>query len=1202
MTKPATDHLHTRAEQAGLARRYSGFWGAEVEVPDATLQAALHAMGADEHPAESTSLLPPVHVVDEGQATTVALLRSAPTTAWTLEDEHGQQWQGTVAAHAITLPASLPAGYYRLWLDTQPTHDCTVVVAPARCWVPDALANEGKEGQRWWGPCVQLYALRSARNWGMGDLGDLRALVEVMAGLGADFVGLNPLHTLFAQRPEVASPYSPSSRETLNPLYIAIEDVPEYAEGNAVRTLVQSVAFQRRLAAQRSAEMVDYAGVAAAKHEALALLWQHFSHEHLAHGTARAAEFHRFVQSQGEGLRLHALFEALQAHFVAADPAVWGWPAWPEAWRDPEAPAVQQFAQAHAEQLQYHCWLQWLAESQLQAAQAHAKALGMGLGLYRDLAVGVNEGGADTWRQRSAYALGMYVGAPPDPLNALGQNWGLPPLNPLRLRPLRFAPFIDTLRANMRHAGALRLDHVMGLMRLFWLPPHDVGGGEGTYAAYPLDALLGILALESVRHRCMVIGEDLGNVAPAMRSAMQSRALLSYRPLFFERDAATQGFAPPATWPAQALAVASTHDLPTLRGFWQGEDLAVQTRLQLFPSEAARAAELQTRTQDRLRLSAALEREGLAPEGMSAALDQLPDDMDAPLVDAVYRYLARTPCWLLGVQLEDVCGQLLQVNVPGTTEDRFPNWRRKTTLPVDAMATDARLLAFALALRQERAAAVDAAPPSRLKVLFVTPECAPWVKTGGLGDVSAALPQALGALGHDVKVLMPAYPGLAARAPLPPVVRTIDIPAAGPWPAARLLCSAPQDGAALVLLDCPGLYERPGGPYVDATGNDHGDNAWRFGFLCHVAAWLGSPDSPWPHWQADVVHGNDWPCGLAPLYLAQAPVDATRPRAATVLTIHNLAFQGVYPMDVAPQLGIAPEWRTVHGVEYWGQMSMLKAGLQTADAITTVSPTYAREIQQAALGFGLDGVLRDKAQRLHGILNGIDTRVWNPQHDPLIAQPFSAHTLQHKAANKQALQQRCGLAPRPDALLLGLVGRLTWQKGIDLVVALLPWLLEQGCQLAVLGQGEPALQDALRDAAARRPDAVSVSVDFNEALAHNIEAGADVFLMPSRFEPCGLNQMYSQAYGTLPVVHATGGLADSVEDVRVEAEGVSGTGFVMAEPTVPALQHALQRVLDLFAQPEDWQRVQAQGMARDFGWAGSAREYESVYRKVLAGR
>ena len=463
---------------------------------------------------------------------------------------------------------------------------------------------------------------------------------------------------------------------------------------------------QRRLAALRCAEMVDYAGVAAAKHEALALLWQHFSHEHLARGTARAAEFHRFVQSQGEGLRLHALFEALQAHFVAADPAVWGWPAWPEAWRDPEAPAVQQFAQAHAEQLQYHCWLQWLAESQLQAAQAHAKALGMGLGLYRDLAVGVNEGGADTWRQRSAYALGMYVGAPPDPLNALGQNWGLPPLNPLRLRPLRFAPFIDTLRANMRHAGALRLDHVMGLMRLFWLPPQDVGGGAGTYAAYPLDALLGILALESVRHRCMVIGEDLGNVAPAMRSAMQSRALLSYRPLFFERDTATQGFAPPATWPAQALAVASTHDLPTLRGFWQGEDLAVQTRLQLFPSEAARTAELQTRTQDRLRLSAALESQGLAPAGMSAALDQLPDDMDAPLVDAVYRYLARTPCWLLGVQLEDVCGQLLQVNVPGTTEDRFPNWRRKTTLPVEAMATDARLLAFALALRQERAAAV----------------------------------------------------------------------------------------------------------------------------------------------------------------------------------------------------------------------------------------------------------------------------------------------------------------------------------------------------------------------------------------------------------------------------------------------------------------------------------------------------------------
>ena len=1196
------DHaLHTLAHRAGIASQYAGFWGADVTVPDATLRAALQAIGiAAQSDADvlqslqtdavhtASAVLPPVLVLNQGQIGRVTVLAQAPAQ-WALQDESGASQQGICvpegeAAH-ITLPTDLPPGYYRLrlTLGTQVcADDCTVIVTPAQCWVPAPLKN----GHRWWGPCVQLYAVRSARNWGMGDLGDLRELVGTMAGLGASFVGLNPLHALFAQQPEVASPYSPSSRDALNALYIDVQSLVDSSDHSALRLHVDSAAFQQRLAALRATDMVDYAGVAAVKTEVLEVLWQHFRSTHLAQDTDAAQVFQTFVQTQGAALRQHALFEALQAHFFAADPTVWGWPAWPAAYRDIHGAAVVQFAKQHAERVDYFLWLQWLADQQLAAAQAHARALGMGLGLYRDLAVGVNEGGSDTWAQPQMYALGMYVGAPPDPLSAMGQNWGLPPLNPARLVAGRYQPFIDTLRANMRHAGALRLDHVMGLMRLFWLPQQ----GAGTYASYPLDALLGILALESTRHQCLVVGEDLGNVAPAMREAMQARALLSYRPLFFER-AADGSFRPPADWQPQALAVVSTHDLPTLRGFWRGEDLAVQADLQLFPDAASHTQQVQQRAQDRTLLQEALAWEGLAESG-----DE-PADTTPEWVNAVYRFIARTPCWLVGVQLEDVTQQRLQVNVPGTTEDMFPNWRRKIAVPVHDLAADPHMLSLAAAVQAGR----NAPSGARLKILFATPECAPWVKTGGLGDVSAALPQALGALGHDVRVLMPAYRGLAARAPLPPVRRVIDIPAVGRWPAARLLCAAPHNGVALLLLDCPALFDRPGGPYVDASGHDHTDNAYRFAFLSHVAAWLGSPDSPWPGWQADVVHGNDWPCGLAPLYLAQSAHPPSA-RAASVLTIHNLAFQGVFPMDVADHIAVSPAWRTVRGAEYWGQLSMLKAGLQTADAITTVSPTYAQEIQQSALGFGLDGVLRDKASRLHGILNGIDTTVWNPQHDPLIPHGFSAQALQGKALNKQALQQRSGLAPRPDALLLGLVGRLTWQKGIDLVVALLPWLLEQGCQLVVLGQGEPALQDALLDAATRRPDAVAVFVDFNEALAHSIEAGADVFLMPSRFEPCGLNQMYSQAYGTLPVVHATGGLADSVENVKLGAEGVTGTGFVMPEPTVSALQHALQRALALFAQPQDWRRVQEQGMARDFGWESSARAYEGVYRGILAGR
>lgn len=1209
--------LHTLAHRAGIASQYAGFWGADVTVPDATLRAALQAMGiAAQTDADvlqalqtgavptATPVVPPVLVVNQGQVGRVTVLAPAPAQ-WALQDENGVSHQGTCvpdgeAVH-ITLPADLHPGYYRLRVTVGAqdcADDCTVIVTPAQCWVPAPLKN----GDRWWGPCVQLYAIRSARNWGIGDLGDLRELVGTMAALGASFVGLNPLHALFAQQPEVASPYSPSSRDALNALYIDVQSLVDSSDHSELRLHVNSLAFQHRLAALRAAGMVDYAGVAAVKTEVLGALWQHFRSTHLAQGTDSAHVFHTFVQTQGAALRQHALFEALQAQFAAADPAVWGWPVWPEAYRDIRGAAVAQFAQVHAERVDYHLWLQWLADQQLAAAQAHARALGMGLGLYRDLAVGVNEGGSDTWTQPQMYALGMHVGAPPDPLSAMGQNWGLPPLNPVQLQAGRYQPFIDTLRANMRHAGALRLDHVMGLMRLFWLPPQHVGNGAGTYASYPLDALLGILALESTRHQCLVIGEDLGNVAPAMRQAMHARALLSYRPLFFERDndAALRA---PGDWQPQALAVVSTHDLPTLRGFWRGEDLAVLSGLQLFPDATAHDQQVQARANDRDLLVQALEHEGLLPPDFTTATQPLPDDIHSGFVDAVYSFIARTPCWLVGVQLEDVALQRLQVNVPGTTEDMFPNWRRKVAVPVEDLGTDPRMRTLAAALHAAR----TTPPHARLKILFATPECAPWVKTGGLGDVSAALPQALGALGHDVKVLMPAYPGLAARAPLPPVRRVIDIPAVGVWPAARLLCGTPVDGSTLVLLDCPELYDRTGGPYVDAAGHDHADNARRFAFLAHVAAWLGSPDSPWPGWQADVVHGNDWQCGLAPLYLAQAAAAShasgtTRRHAASVLTIHNLAFQGVFPMGTADSIAVQPAWRTVQGAEYWGQLSMLKAGLQCADAITTVSPTYAREIQQSALGFGMDGVLRDKASRLHGILNGIDTTVWNPQHDPLIPHPFHTEALDGKRRNKAALQQRCGLAVAPHAMLFGLVGRLTWQKGIDLVVDLVPWLLAQGCQLVVLGQGEPGLQAALLAAAAQRPDAVAVHVDFDETLAHHIEAGVDCFLMPSRFEPCGLNQMYSQRYGTPPVVHATGGLVDSVVDVHVGTDGVAGTGFVMPEPTVPALQDALQRALELFAQPEEWRRVQAQGMARDFGWAGSARAYEAVYRSILAAR
>lgn len=485
-----------------------------------------------------------------------------------------------------------------------------------------------------------------------------------------------------------------------------------------------------------------------------------------------------------------------------------------------------------------------------------------------------------------------------------------------------------------------------------------------------------------------------------------------------------------------------------------------------------------------------------------------------------------------------------------------------------------------------------------MNVLFATPECAPWVKTGGLGDVSGALPAALAALGHDVRVLLPAYRGLNVAGQLGDGV---ELPAYGPWPAAQLLPVKLPSGVTLLLLACPSLYQRPGGPYVDGSGHDWQDNAMRFGMLSRVAALLGTHHSPLPGWQAEVVHGNDWPCGLAPLYLAQQrelAAGQTVQVAASVLTIHNLAFQGVFPMETADPLGVPAFWRGMEGVEFWGQLSMLKAGLQFAHAITTVSPTYAREIQTEDFGCGLDGVLRARSSRLTGILNGIDPQVWNPAGDPLLPHRYDMADLAGKARNKADLQKACGLARKPDALLFGLVSRLTPQKGIDWVLQQLPAILEGGAQLVVLGSGDPGLQKQLAEAAARHPQSMHVRVAFDEGLAHLIEAGADCFLMPSRFEPCGLNQMYSQAYGTPPLVGGTGGLVDSVVDATLDPNG--GTGFVMRSQDVAGFTDALARVRKAWKAPATWRRIQANGMRQPFGWEASAAKYVEVYRQAIA--
>jgi starch synthase len=480
-----------------------------------------------------------------------------------------------------------------------------------------------------------------------------------------------------------------------------------------------------------------------------------------------------------------------------------------------------------------------------------------------------------------------------------------------------------------------------------------------------------------------------------------------------------------------------------------------------------------------------------------------------------------------------------------------------------------------------------------LRILFATPECAPWVKTGGLADVSAGLPAALEALGHDVRVLLPAYPSVLAAAAHRRAF--IEIPATAHFPACTVHQSPLPSGVPAWLVNCPELFERDGGPYQDRDGVDWEDNAQRFGQVARVAALLAGASNPLD-WRPDVLHCNDWQTALAPAYLRFAG----GARARTVMTIHNLAFQGLFPPEEVARLGLPAQSYAIDGVEFWGRMSFLKAGLQYADAITTVSPTYAREIRREPLGFGLQGLLAARASALHGIANGIDVAEWDPASDRLIAQRYDADRLTSKAFNKEALQERLGLPLEPRVPLVGMVSRLTLQKGIDLVAEVAREIVGLPAQLVVLGTGERELERALADVAKANAQRVAVRLAYDEPLAHLIEAGADMFLMPSRFEPCGLNQMYSQRYGTPPVARATGGLADTIVDATPAAlaDGTA-TGFLFDEESPVALLAAIERAIALYREPKEWRQLQRAGMAMDLGWGAAARRYAEVYAGLL---
>ena len=482
-----------------------------------------------------------------------------------------------------------------------------------------------------------------------------------------------------------------------------------------------------------------------------------------------------------------------------------------------------------------------------------------------------------------------------------------------------------------------------------------------------------------------------------------------------------------------------------------------------------------------------------------------------------------------------------------------------------------------------------------MNILFATPEAHPLIKTGGLADVSGALPKALKNLRHDVRLVLPAYRKILHQLDSATTVASLRL-AAAPEPVRLLETRLPRSQVKVYLVDIPSLFDREGNPYVGPDGHDWPDNAERFALFNRVVVELAQ-NRAGLEWRADVVHCNDWQTGLVPALLT---LETSRP--ATLFTIHNLAYQGLFDRATFDRLGLPPAWWTLDGLEFYGRLSFIKGGLVFADHISTVSPTYAEEIRSAEYGYGLEGLLKHRQEQLHGILNGIDYKVWSPNQDPYLPHHYNGRSLAGKLRMKAALQREFGLNVKGDTPVLAHIGRLVDQKGVDLILDCLPHIMARQAQLIILGSGEARLEAALREAQETYPRQLGITIGYDEPLAHRIEASADMFLMPSRFEPCGLNQMYSLRYATLPIVRRTGGLADTVVDATPEnLEKGLATGIQFAEPSAAALQQAIDRALALYAQQPVWKRIITQGMRQDFSWRNSARQYLALYQQAIDG-
>jgi len=700
------------ADQVGFHASYINSFGDQVFATDDSRKALLEAMGFDVSTDKTVEVeieklknqswldfLQPTEIIkaeDENYFIIISLpsILASQTLKYEITLEKGDRVSGETEIqplscleekdvdgthyqkYRVEIP-KLVDGYHRMTASitngtTSLTGNNYIIVAPKTCYSPKDAAD-----YKMWGLAAQLYSLKTENSWGIGDFGDLDDMVKEAGARGVSTIGLNPLHPLYPGNPAHRSPYSPTSRTFLNSTYIDVTRAPNFNTCEKAQAIVNSDDFKNHIKAANEKELIDYPYAAHLKYQILEILHHDFLKNDVSSNSKYNQQFVAFKNKMGESLSLLATFDALYEHFRKIDPDSYGWTSWPQEYQDHDSQTVKDFQKSHAERIDYFMFIQWLADSQLSAVRQTAKESGMALGLYLDLAVGCDGGGADVWSNRSLYVAGGAVGAPPDATNLLGQDWGLTPINPLELRRQGFQPFVEALRSNMRYAGAIRIDHVLGYMRQYWVAPGKKAD-EGIYISFPFEDLLRIIALESRRDSCVVIGEDLGTTPEGFGEIMAAAGLLSYKILFFERWESGL-FLRPEHYPEQAMVTVSTHDLPTLSGWWTGNDLKWRNELNLYPNDEMSKQDRENRVLDRDRLIAALVDLGvLKPED---APQQAPAVMNCQLEEAVQSYLAKSSCRIQMIPLEDALGMHEQVNIPGTI-DEHPNWLQRLEIKV----------------------------------------------------------------------------------------------------------------------------------------------------------------------------------------------------------------------------------------------------------------------------------------------------------------------------------------------------------------------------------------------------------------------------------------------------------------------------------------------------------------------------------------